>query len=194
MSSGTETLTNLSQYDNSWYRPGNRIKIFVWYFTNACILNTSLIPFSCLKVFLLRLFGAKIGQRVCVKPSVSVKYPWFLTVGDNVWIGENVWIDNLAQVTIGNNVCISQGAYLCCGNHNYKKRGFDLMLGKITLKEGCWICAGAKICPGVTANEYSILGVGSVTSKDLEARGIYRGNPAMKIGERIFEGEATTDN
>lgn len=186
----TTTHTDLAQYDNSWYRPGNRLKILVWYFVNACVLNSSLFPVSGLKVALLRLFGARIGRGVCIKPKVSIKYPWLLTVGNNVWIGENAWIDNLARVTIGDNVCISQGAYLCCGNHNYKKRGFDLMIGEITLREGCWVCAGAKVCPGVTIGENAILGVGGVTSKDLDPRGIYRGNPAVKVGERTFERES----
>ena len=81
--------------------------------------------------FLLRLFGAKIGKKVIIRPSVKVTYPWKLSIGDYSWIGEDVWIDNLEQVIIGSNVCISQGAMLLCGNHNYKKVTFDLIIGEI---------------------------------------------------------------
>ena len=98
-------------------------------------------PSSCLKVRLLRMFGAKMGRGVIIKPSVNIKYPWNLVVGDYTWIGENVWIDNLTQVTMGRNVCISQGAMLLCGNHNYRKTTFDLMIGSITLEDGVWVGA-----------------------------------------------------
>ena len=76
-----------------------------------------------------------------IKPSVNIKYPWRLTIGSFVWIGEGVWIDNLENVVIGDNVCISQGAMLLCGNHNYKKTTFDLIVGSITLEDGVWVGA-----------------------------------------------------
>ena len=125
------------------------------------------------------MFGAKVGSVVVVKPSVSVKYPWFLSVGDNCWIGEGVWIDNLSQVTIGNNVCLSQDSYLLTGSHNYKKETFDLILGEIILEDGVWIGAKAVVCPGVICKSHSVLSVGSVATQDLEEYGIYQGNPAV---------------
>ena len=83
-------------------------------------LNPSFFPFSCLKKKILFLFGSKIGSRFYIKPNVNIKYPWHLKIGENVSIGEGVWIDNLADVNIGSNVCISQNAYLLTGSHNYK--------------------------------------------------------------------------
>ena len=135
----------------------------------------------------MRTFGAKIGENVTIKPKVNIKYPWFLKISDNVWIGENVWIDNLTQVTISSNVCISQGAMLLCGNHNYKKSTFDLMLGEIVLEEGVWIGARSVVCPGVTCKSHSVLTVGSVATSDLEAYSIYQGNPARKVKDRIIK-------
>ena len=140
-----------------------------------------------MKTTILRLFGAKVGKNVCIKPCVNIKYPWNLSLGNNVWIGENVWIDNLTQVTIKDNVCISQGAMLLCGNHNYKKTSFDLIVGQIVLENGSWIGAQALVCPSVTAHENSILTVKSVATKDLDAMGIYQGNPAKKIRNRVIE-------
>ena len=122
-----------------------------------------------------------------IKPAVNIKYPWLLTIGDNVWIGENVWIDNLVQVNIGSNVCISQGAMLLTGNHNYKKKAFDLMLGNITLEDGTWIGAQSIVCPGVTCHTHSILSVKSVATKNLEPYQIYSGNPSKIIRERVIE-------
>jgi putative colanic acid biosynthesis acetyltransferase WcaF len=88
------------------------------------------------------------------------------------------------MVKIGDNVCISQGAMLLCGNHDYKKPTFDLITGPITLEEGVWIGAKSTVCPGVTCRSHAVLSVGSVASKDLDPYGIYRGNPAVKERER----------
>src|SRR5665647_925875 len=97
--------TDLAAYNNSLYRPGPAFKRSCWYFVSAVFFQNSFFPFSSFKVFLLRLFGAKVGKKMIIKPCVTIKYPWFLHTGDHSWIGENVWIDNLGMVTIGNNVC-----------------------------------------------------------------------------------------
>lgn len=177
----------MSRYDNSWYNPGaGRLKRLFWYFTNVLFFINPLNPFSCIKIVLLRLFGAKIGKAVVIKPNVNVKYPWLLSVGDYTWIGEYVWIDNLAQVTIGSNVCISQGAMLLCGNHNYQLSTFDLIVKPITIEDSAWIGAQSTVCPGVTAHTHSVLAASSMASKNLDSFSIYRGNPAIKITDRVI--------
>lgn len=179
-----EGKTDLSRYDNSWYKPGARWKILVWYLVNALILKSYLpIPVG-IKIKVMQLFGAKIGHGVMIKPGVNVKYPWFLTIGDYVWVGEGVWIDNLDQVTIGNNVCLSQGAMLLTGNHDYRKSAFDLVIKPIYLEDGAWIGAQAVVCPGVRCHTHSVLAVGSVATHSLEAYGIYQGNPANFVRKR----------
>jgi putative colanic acid biosynthesis acetyltransferase WcaF len=178
---------DLSTYDNSWYNPAPKWKQVFWYFISVLFFLNPLNPVSGLKIFLLRLFGAKIGNGVHIKPGVNIKYPWLLEIGNYVWIGENVWIDNLAKVTIEKNVCISQGAMLLCGNHNFKKTTFDLIIGEIHLKEGSWIGAKSVVCPGVTLHSHAILTVASVATMDLEFYGIYQGNPAVKIKNRNIE-------
>lgn len=178
---------DLNSYDNSWYKPGNKLKILAWYWVNELVLKNTLFPFSKLKVIVLRCFGAKIGQGVTIKPGVNIKYPWFLEIGNHCWIGEGVWIDNLDHVFIGNQVCISQDAMLLCGNHNFKTPTFDLIIKPIILEEGSWVGAKSIVCPGVTLKTHSILTVGSVANKDLDAYSIYKGNPALKIKLRKIE-------
>ena len=178
-------VVNLDRFNNSWYKPGaNKIKMLVWFYTNALLFKTSLIPVSGIKVALLKLFGAKMGKGIVIKPCVNIKYPWFLTVGDNTWIGENVWIDNLAQVAIGKNVCISQGAYLLTGNHDFTKSTFDLIAKGIILEDGAWVGAFSIVCPGVTCGSHSLLAVSSVATKNRQPYGVYRGNPATGMKER----------
>ncbi len=132
----------------------------------------------------MRLFGARVGKNVIIKPHVSIKYPWKLVVGNNVWIGEDVWIDNLALVSLDNNSCISQGALILCGNHNYKRSSFDLVVGEITIDEGAWVGAKAIVCPGVKMGNHSLLTVGSVATSNLDEYWIYQGNPAQKLRVR----------
>ena len=174
----------LNLYNNDHYQPGSTVKKILWYFTNMLFFKT-MLPFpSSFKVKLLKLFAAKVGQGVMIKPNVNIKYPWFLEIGDHVWIGEGVWIDSLTKVTIGSHVSLSQDVYLLTGSHDYKKETFDLILGEIVLEEGVWIGAKATVCPGVTCKSHSVLSVGSVATGDLEAYGVYQGNPAVKKRER----------
>ncbi|MBB6327953.1 putative colanic acid biosynthesis acetyltransferase WcaF [Algoriphagus iocasae] len=182
-----ENRVNFSAYKNNEYYPGPKVKILIWTFINAFFFNNSFAVFNSLKLFILKIFGAKIGANVLIKQSVNIKYPWFLKIGNNVWIGEGVWIDNLTQVSIGNNVCISQGAMLLCGNHDYKKKSFDLILGEIQLDEGVWIGAKAIVCPGVKCHTHSILTVGSIASQNLDGFTIYHGNPAKPVRKRVIQ-------
>ena len=135
----------------------------------------------------MRFFGATVGQRVTIKPGVNIKYPWKLEIGDDVWIGEDAWIDNLVEVTIGKNSCVSQGAMLLTGSHNYKKATFDLMTGKIHLEDGVWIGAKSVVCPGVTCHSHSVLAVNSVAVQEMRPYSIYQGNPAKSKRERHIE-------
>ena len=180
--------TDHSSFNNDWYQNDtNGFKKVTWYIVNAIIFNTSLVPISSVKTKLLVLFGAQVGKSVVIKPKVNIKYPWNLNVGDYSWIGENVWIDNLTKVHIGSHCCISQGAMLLTGNHNYKKTSFDLMLGEIKLENGTWIGAKTTVCPGVTAKSHSVLSVGSVATSNLEEYSIYNGNPAIKVKDRVID-------
>ena len=160
------------------------IKRTIWFFINAILIESSWMPVMYLKKLLIKAFGAKIGKGFVIKPSVRIKFPWKLEIGEYVWLGEGCWIDNLERVKIGSNVCISQGAMLLTGNHDYNVSSFDYRNAPIILEEGVWIGAKSVVCPGVTCKSHSILTVGSVATKDLEAYSIYQGNPALKIRDR----------
>jgi len=172
---------DLSKYTKAGYHPGrNALVRALWYVTNMLFFKASWCTCYGWKRCLLRAYGAHIATNVVIKPCVNVKYPWRLSIGENSWIGENVWIDNLADVTIGRNCCISQGAMLLCGNHDYTKESFDLIAGEIVLKDGAWVGAKSIVCPGVTIGEGSVLTAGSVATKNMAAQTIYQGNPAVE--------------
>lgn len=177
-----------STYDNSAHKIGaSKVKFILWYFVNALFFINPLNPLSGLKVRLLRLFGAKVGKGVMIKPGVNIKYPWKLTIDDHAWIGERVWIDNIEPVSIGKSACLSQGALLLTGSHDHTKSTFDYICGPIVLEEGVWIGARAMVGGGVTCHSHSILSVNSVAEKDLKPYIVYKGNPAMVVIKRVIK-------
>ena len=176
---------DLSRFNNSWYRPGrSKLTQAAWFFLGLPILRSSMIPSSGLRVRLLRLFGASIGTGVVIKPGVRIKYPWLLTIGNHSWLGEDCWIDNLAPVRIGSNACLSQGSYLCTGNHDWSDPAFGLIVKPITLADGSWVGAKAVICPGVDLGVEAIAAAGSVVVKSIPAGEIHAGNPAEFVRRR----------
>jgi putative colanic acid biosynthesis acetyltransferase WcaF len=178
---------DLSGFDNSWYRPGSKVKISLWYLTSILFVQ-SRHPFSSLRVTLLKCFGARLSGKVIMRPGVRIKYPWKLSIEGPAWIGEDVWIDNLDSVRIAANCCLSQGAMLLCGNHNYKSTKFDLLTGPIILEEGVWIGAKSVVCPGSICRSHSILSVGSILSGEMLSYTIYKGNPAVAVRKREMIG------
>jgi putative colanic acid biosynthesis acetyltransferase WcaF len=177
---------NNASYVHVHQKGASSLKNLLWYVVNALVFKSSLFPVSSIKVSMLKLFGAKIGTGVVVKPCVNIKYPWRLEVGNHTWIGENVWIDNLNHVFIGSHVCLSQGALLLTGSHDHTRTSFDFMAGTINLEDGVWIGARAVVSGGVRCYSHSILGINSVAEADLQAYTIYKGNPAIAVVKRTI--------
>jgi len=177
--------TDLSRFNNDWFDEGaSKFKWALWFLFNAAFVYNPWNPFSGLRKAVLRLFGAKIGKGVIVKPRVQVKFPWNLEIGDHCWIGEAAWIENQGKVTIGNHCCLSQGATIMTGNHNYKKATFDLIVQDVVLEDGVWIGSNAMVTQGVRCGSHAVLGVQSVASKDLEPYTIYGGSPCQALRKR----------
>lgn len=176
--------TDLSKFSTGDYVAGPKWKIGLWYLINYYIFNSALPwPYG-IKRRLLKSFGAKVGTGLVIKTKVRIKYPWRLRIGNNCWIGESVWIDNLEEVVIGDNVCLSQGAMLLTGNHDYKRSDFPYRLGGITIEDGVWIGAQSVVCPGIICRSHAVLTVKSVAVRDLEAWTVSAGNPAVPVRKR----------
>ena len=180
----------MASFDGSGFDKGaGLLKATLWYFVNALVVRASWNPFMRIKVALLRAFGASIGRGLVIKNNVVVKSPWNLVVGDYCWLGEGCWIDNLDKVTIGSNVCISQDAMLLTGNHDYTVGSMPYRNAPIYIEDGAWIGAKTTVCPGVMVHQNAILTVGSVATKDMEAGGVYQGNPAVKVRDRRMKSD-----
>ena len=116
---------------------------------------------------LLRAFGAQVGDNVFIRHRVRVLWPWKLTVGDNTWIGEDAWILNLEPVTIGHDVCVSQGVFLCTGSHDMSSPTFEYDNGPIAIADEAWLGAQAMILRGVTVGKGSVVAARCKVSADV---------------------------
>jgi putative colanic acid biosynthesis acetyltransferase WcaF len=177
----------LSSYSvRNFDRGAGKCRKVLWLLVSLVLFRLCPASLSVLKCTILRTFGARIGCNVTIKPRVNITFPWKLTIGDHVWLGEECWLLNLERIVIGNDVCISQRAFLCTGSHNYKTTTFDLIVRPITVEDGSWIAAGAWVGPGVTVGTHAVLTAGSVSNQNLEPYAIYRGNPAVLIKPRVI--------
>ena len=161
----------------------DQFRFILWYLTGR-LLVSCFLPGTFWRKSILRLFGAQIGCGGRIKPSVLITCPWLLSVGDYCWIGEKVWIDNLAPVAVGNNVCLSQGSYLCTGNHDYRKSTFDLKLQSISVGSHSWIAASSVLGPGTQVGAGTVVCLGSVATGVIPPGSILQGNPASVVGKR----------
>ncbi len=179
---------DLSQYDNHWYCPGRSLIVrIVWHIVNCLVFKSGIFHFPYLKRIILISFGATVGHKCVLKPNVHIKFPWMLSVGRNSWIGEESLLLNLANISIGSNVCISQRVFLCTGNHDWTKKQFDLVVKPITILDEVWICANVFVGPGVTIGKKSVVTSGSVVTRNLPSGMICSGNPCVPIKPRKTE-------
>lgn len=181
----TSPKIDLSRFQNSFCHPASSwFTRALWFAIGLPLLRCSVLPSSSFRRSLLRLFGAEIGRAAVIKPGFRVKYPWNLKAGKNCWFGEDTWIDNLAMVSMGDNVCISQGAYLCTGNHDWADPAFGLIIRPIRIQDGAWVGARASVAPGVVIGEGAVVGLGAVVTNAVPPFEIHGGNPARFIRRR----------
>lgn len=159
----TPNARELGEYRNDSYKPGkNFVLRLLWYYTSLWFLEGSWFLHGGTKRFLLRLFGASIGKGLVIHPNVRIKYPWKLTVGNDCWIGREVWIDNLDEVELGSDVCLSQQSYLCTGSHDHRASTFDLKTGPIVIEHGAWVCCRATVLGNSRIPRMEVVPAGAV--------------------------------
>lgn len=149
----------------------------------AFLVSNPLQVSSELRVRALRMFGARIGKSVVMRPRLRVKYPWNLEIGNNCWIGEGAWVHNQGLVTIEDNVIVSQESFITTGSHDIQET-MDLMIKPVVIRRGAWITTRCLILQGVEVGQNTIVTPGSVVNRSLLPEGIYGGNPAKFIRQR----------
>jgi putative colanic acid biosynthesis acetyltransferase WcaF len=143
-----------------------KILIGLWFPFQHVIFKSSLLP-SALRPLLLKIFGASIGRRVFIRRGVKVHFPWNLEIGDDCWVGEEVWFINHEKIRIGSNVCVSQRSIICSGGHDFRSASLEYAHKPIEIKDGAWVCLDAKVLPGVTIGECSVVSAGEVVRRSI---------------------------
>lgn len=177
----------LDTYDQSWYNPGRpKGVILLWWLLQAVVFPLTLHAHHAPRRWLLRRFGAKVGQGVVIRPTARVTYPWHITLGDHSWIGDDVVLYSLAPITIGDHCVVSQKSYLCTGSHDIRDPQFSLQVAPINLEPGVWVATDCFIAPGVTVGANSVVGARSSVFKSLPAGQICYGNPCRAMAPRVM--------
>lgn len=182
MSARARVPQRLDGYASTLDRGRSAVAELAWLVVSA-IAFESFVPGSGWRRRMLRAFGATIGDGVVIKPGVKIKFPWRLRIGAHAWIGERVWIDNLDRVSIGPNVCISQGTYLCTGSHDWRRASFDLRTRPIEIGESAWVTAFCRVAPGARIEAGAMFPMGSVIA----------GNPARVVSQAGAAQAPTTE-
>lgn len=137
-----------------------------------------------LRIMLLRLFGARIGRRCLICRGAKFYAPWNFECGDFVCVGPRVEVYCKDKVIVGNQVVVSQGAYLCTASHDITSPVMKLLTKPIRVGDNVWIAAKATILPGVMVGDGAVIGACAVVAKDVRPWAIAVGNPASVVGER----------
>jgi putative colanic acid biosynthesis acetyltransferase WcaF len=143
-----------------------KISLGIWFPLQHMLFKSSLFP-SKLRPLTLRLFGASVGDGVLIRRGVRVHLPWNIEIGNNCWIGEEVWFINHEKISIGSDVCISQRSIICSGGHDYRSASLAYAHKPVLIKDGAWVCLDAKVLPGVTIGECSVVSAGEIARKSL---------------------------
>jgi putative colanic acid biosynthesis acetyltransferase WcaF len=175
-----EPWIDLRQYDQSWFERGRpNGLILLWWFVQAIAFPLSLHFGHGVRNGLLRLFGAKIGKRVKIRPTARFTYPWKVEIGDDSWIGDDVVIYSLDWIRIGRQCVISQKSYLCSASHDFSDPAFGLKLAAIAIGNGVWIATDCFIGPGVEIGANTVIGVRSTVLNSISSAQVAWGHPCQ---------------
>lgn len=166
----------------------------LWWIVQGVLFRTSPQAFYGWRRFLLRLFGARIGKGVLIRPSASITYPWRLSIGDWSWIGDHVTLYSLGEITIGDNAVVSHHSYLCTASHDYSCPSFDIYTKAIHVNAEAWLATNVFVGPGVTIGRGAVVGACSLVLKDVPSMMICAGNPLKVLRARpTRSGEETRE-
>lgn len=166
----------------------NKLHRLVWNIACLILFRPFIGPlFKKWRIFVLRLFGAKIGKGCAINSSAIIWAPWNLDLGDLVSIGQKAQLYSVDRIILKTKTCVSQGAYLCTASHDIRKKNNPLITAPIIIESFSWVAADAFVGMGVTIGEGAVVGARAAVFKDVEPWTVVGGNPAKFIKKRIIE-------
>lgn len=184
-----ELLVDLSLYKNKLDLK-NKIGRFSWNMVYRIAFRPfSLTQFNPWRLFLLRLWGAKLDPKAHIYSSVRIWAPWNLEMGAYSCLAPYVDCYNTALVKIGEHSTISQKSYLCASSHDITDRYHSLITAPIIIEDQVWIATDAFVGMGTKIKQGAIVGARACVFKDVEPWTVVGGNPAREIKKRILKSE-----
>lgn len=181
-------IQSLSQFRlPSGFRGRSAIVVQLWWIVQASLFRASPQFAYGFRAWLLRLFGAEVGSKTVIRPSVRITYPWKVKIGDYAWIGDNAELYSLGEIEIGANVVVSQRSYLCAADHDYTQPDFPIRACPIYIEEQAWLAADVFVAPGVTVGRAAVIGARSSVFSDLPPGMVCMGSPARPVKPRVPE-------
>ena len=185
---GAESLVDLRRYDQSWFDPGKpKWLILLWWLVQAIAFPLTLHSHHAPRRGLLRLFGARIGKGVVIRPTARFTYPWKVEIGDYSWVGDDVVFYSLDWIRVGQHCVISQKSYLCTGSHDHQDPTFGLKTAPIMLENGVWLATDVFVGPGVTVGANTVVGARSSVFSNLPSQHICLGTPCRPHHPRLIQ-------
>jgi putative colanic acid biosynthesis acetyltransferase WcaF len=166
------------------FRGRSALVVLLWQLVQATLFSLSPQPLYAWRRGLLRVFGAKVGRKVLLRPTARVTYPWKVEIGDFSWIGDHVEIYSLDKITIGCHSVVSQRSYLCTGSHDINDTTFAYVTAPITIGDEVWIATDVFVAPGVTIGRGAVVGARSTVLNDVPAETVAFGEPAHPMRKR----------
>lgn len=157
----------------------------LWWLVQATLFRCSPQVAYAWRRGLLRLFGAKIGKGVLIRSTVEITYPWKLSIGDWSWIGDSVTLYTLGQITVGDNVVVSQNSYICSASHDYTTPSFEIFSRPVFIESEVWLASEVFVSPGVRIRHGAVVGARSVVLSDLPEMMVCVGQPAKAVRSRL---------
>ena len=166
------------------FRGRNAVYVQLWWMVHSTLFRYSPQFAYGFRRWLLRLFGAEIGQKVLVRASARVTYPWKVRIGDYSWIGDDVVLYSLGRIDIGSHAVVSQRSYLCAGDHDAAMPDFPIRGLPVIIEDGAWIATDVFVGPGVTVHKDAVVGARSSVFKDIPGGMICHGTPCRPVRPR----------
>jgi putative colanic acid biosynthesis acetyltransferase WcaF len=166
------------------FRGRSAFRTQLWWLVQAALFRPSPQIAYAFRRWLLRCFGARVGENVLIRPSATITYPWKLSLGDHVWIGDDVVLYTLGEIDIGAHAVISQRSYLCAADHDYRQVDFSIRARPIRIGEQAWVAADVFIGPGVHIDVGAVIGARSAVFKNMPRGMVCMGTPAAPVKKR----------
>ena len=168
------------------FRGRTALTVQLWWLVQATLFQWSPQFAYGFRATLLRAFGAKVGKGAVIRPSVTITYPWKLTIGDFVWVGDNAVLYTLGEIEIGANAVVSQNCYLCAADHDYTQADFPIRSRRIVIGAQAWLAADVFVAPGITIGSGAVIGARSSVFKDMPAGMVCFGYPCVPVKTRVM--------